>query len=98
MHFVRGTFETTVISYTVSAAVLAIPFYNAIGADVKNIASIATISWYNVSLTSIAILFAWLLAGFLGSVERHTNPLLTVIHALGIPGIVLGLLAIVGAT
>jgi hypothetical protein len=63
------------------------------GADVKNIASIAYVN--NVGLTSIGLFFGIFICGYITMHERHTHPLLCFVAACGLPGIILALMTAV---
>lgn len=88
---VVGTGTTIVVSYVASALALAAPLLNSVGSGVK--ASLA-ITGVNFSFMSLIILGVWFLSGLIAAHERYTNVLLCVIGALGMPGLLLAVMAI----
>ena len=89
---VIGRIPAAIIAYCAAALALSVPFLNAAGADIKNIASISSL---NISWTSVIIGAVWILSGLLSTHERHENAIMCVLHACGLPGVLLGLLAII---
>ncbi len=79
-----------ILSYIAAALALAVPIINSAGADVK---TSATITGLDMSFMTIILVGVWVLAGLMGSAQRHGNVVLCVINALGLPGLVLALLA-----
>jgi len=80
-----------VISYIAAALALAVPVINSAGADVK---TSATITGLDISFMTLILIGVWILAGLIGSAQKHENVVLCVINALGLPGLVLALLAV----
>ena len=78
------------LAYVSSALALAVPLLNSSGADVKTSLSLTGLDF---SFLSVVIFAVWILSGVLGASEKHTNPLLCVISSLGLPGLLLAILA-----
>lgn len=78
---------TTLIAYGIPIAILSTPLLNSMEAEVKNVASAPFIG--DVSLTTIGLIGAVLLSGIATAHEKHSHPILCMIHACGLPGIIL---------
>ena len=92
---VIGPFVNAIVSYSVAVAILAVPLTNALGADVKNIMSLSNIDSNSISFTAIGLALTILLSGWVSAHERHTHPLLCIIHSCGVPGVVLAIMTAV---
>ena len=83
---------TALIAWPVVTGVLLVPFFNAVQADVKNIASLAGVS--NISVGAVLIGIAWLIAGITATHEKHESVIYCVLHASGVPGLVILLISV----
>jgi hypothetical protein len=90
---VINKFVAAILAYICSTIVLGLPILNAFGADVRDIANLTP---YHISWTGVALTMLLLVSGFLGAVERHTNPLMCCISSLGIPGLILAVITALG--
>lgn len=86
-----GGLSTVILSYLAGALALTVPLLNSMGAEVKGTVNFTGV---NISWLSILIVMVWLLSGIMGSAERHGNAFMCVTHALGLPGLLLAVLAI----
>ncbi len=88
-----GPGESILVSYVASAVALLVPFINSAG---SNVTATLSLKGLEMSMFSLIIIGVWLLSGYVNGREKHSSYALCAINSLGLPGLLMTIMAVSG--